>query len=167
MIWTIITAHTLRCKMSPQIPNQMPFIKSTAGASLAVQWGGPCPATAGAGFYPRQGATAPDAARSVPPPPAKFYFVKKYQRSVQLAKIREETKLSGIKVKLHVEARAKHAIANVMERQETSRQDRGLRGLSHEDPGRYSCQSLRLQRGAVCSGLSPSSPSRTRFSDSG
>ena len=30
-----------------------------------------------------------------------------------MEKIREATKLSGIKVKLHVEAKAKHAIANV------------------------------------------------------
>lgn len=50
---------------------------------------------------------------------------------------------------------------------ENSPQDRGLHGLSHEDPSRYICQSPMLQRGAVCSVLRPSSPSRTQFSDSG
>ena len=34
-----------------------------------------------------------------------------------MAKIREETKLSGIKVKLHVEAKAKCTTAKVIERQ--------------------------------------------------
>lgn len=50
------------------------------------------------------------------------------------------------------------------EGKEHSLQDRGL---SQDDPSRGSCQSPRLRRGAVCSGLSPASPSRTHFSDSG
>lgn len=125
-------------------------------------------------FYPYQGTRTPDAVGcgptpsrsprptpSLPPPNSSWLRnvldrLKKWQKSEK----------KPVWDKRKTARRSKSKVCNRQgewKGKENSLQDRGLCRLCHEYPGRYSCQNLRLQRGAARSALRPSSPSRTRF----